>query len=318
MAERKDADVAIDTSKIEQAIMRRRSAIARKQEQDELLRIGKTSIKKIRSDREEKAARWSTKANFSIPIAPPGRPKSDDGGVTFHFQLRSVSKTVSPETGASGSRPGYEMSAAVQHAKYIEREHAPETVASKSEERNVQSERETAWTLQANAESPSEEEGRSIGNTIETNQTETLIFSNISNDPFLRNEYWAAVDRTERTPRTHSLRFSPDVPIEIWDHLLAQDSIPGAFKSHIARQFASMKIANEADARCQMDPMSCSLDQASEILQWAQQQSVWSNTSPLFQFESGRGGRTQYRLIAELPHELGSKPNRPLDSGWQR
>src|SRR3546814_1693843 len=59
-------------------------------------------------------------------------------------------------------------------------------------------------------ETPTAEEAEILGLVDVAPEGIPSVFSNISNDPFERQEYWRAVERSERTPKTHEIILDPE------------------------------------------------------------------------------------------------------------
>src|SRR3546814_8482859 len=63
-------------------------------------------------------------------------------------------------------------------------------------------------------ETPTAEEAEILGLVDVAPEGIPSVFSNISNDPFERQEYWRAVERSERTPKTHEIILDPEARSE--------------------------------------------------------------------------------------------------------
>lgn len=68
---------------------------------------------------------------------------------------------------------------------------------------------------------------------IETVGTVPAMFSSISDDRFDREEYWRAVERAARTPRTHELVFNADMSPYAWADIIASPDAPAKLRDHL-------------------------------------------------------------------------------------
>src|SRR3546814_6411260 len=68
-------------------------------------------------------------------------------------------------------------------------------------------------------ETPTAEEAEILGIVDVAPEGIPSVFSNISNDPFERQEYWRAVERSERTPKTHEIIHDPAASPAWWTDL---------------------------------------------------------------------------------------------------
>src|SRR3546814_18702903 len=68
-------------------------------------------------------------------------------------------------------------------------------------------------------ETPTAEEAEILGLVDVAPEGIPSVFSNISNDPFERQEYWRAVERSERTPKTHEILLDPEYSPAWWSEL---------------------------------------------------------------------------------------------------
>ncbi|MBB4615402.1 MobA/MobL family protein [Novosphingobium taihuense] len=297
----------------------------RTREEDEaLLQIGKRKIKDQAAreadygGRVKKARRWSQKADFSYPSPLVDRPRTAAGSTSFHFSYTTISKEGSPEVrgkpmanfGGASRVPGAdhaayverdgaaEMSRGAEHAQYVER---PGAIEHPGRERTPDDVGEGLLPDEQAVLGP-------VGNGIFRS-----VFSNISSDRFEREEYWRAVHRCEREAKTHSLIVDPSHSPAWWAALETTDVLPADFKSHCIMQADRYRVwlANEAN-----DPKAKpfiahkykrSARGCGEAIEAAQSMPGWDFHRPPLTFKSGRGGRVQLRLVAELPCELNAE-----------
>src|SRR3546814_12852406 len=71
------------------------------------------------------------------------------------------------------------------------------------------------------------------------------------------------------------------------------------------RQFMDRPLGDdEFRVRFSAQPYIVSAENAGQLIQQSQLMASYSDHNPPFEFKSGRGGRVQFRLVAELPYEL--------------
>ncbi len=246
------------------------------EEEEQLLRIGKVRIRE--QAREEAANRptsgrsaWKIAADFSAPLPRPGRPRAADGMTSsFHFHCHSVTR----------SSPGTKAGAvAANHAAYVERVEAVEIASALDHAAYV--ERDDAVESMDRA----------------------LIFSNISDDPERRRTYWEAVDRCER--QGHAGLSIKAGAISEWLDAAAAD-LPPAFVAHCRAERKRWAASRAKKTSFKAKRYHAEEDACDAILGVLRQLPGWPDNEPPVFFTPGSAGRTQYRYVAELPHELGS------------
>lgn len=321
------SDVKAANSKIAQML--------RKREEDEaILQIGKSKVKD-QAAREadyggkvKKAKRWSQAADFSYPSPLVDRPRTETGSTSFHFSYQSISKEGSPSVrgvpmtgfGGAGKSPGAdhskyverdgaaELSLGAEHAQYLEREGAVETI----EAQRLIDEAFERTVGDAAAEPVGEaltDDERGILGRVEWEASRS-VFSNISDDQFEREEYWRAVHRTEREAKRHSVIVDPSQSPKWWREIDTWKDVPEDFRRHCLMQrdrydaWVAADAANPKGRPFVAEPYERSADGCGEAIQAAQRVPGWDLMRPPLTFKSGRGGRVQFRFVAELPHEL--------------
>ena len=280
----------------------------RSQEDEEaLLQIGKRKSKKAREDRLPSGkGRWLLEPTWKAPTPLVDRPRTSGGATSFHFSFLTISKQAVPTVGGEPvfGLLGMGHSAAVEHSKYIERDGAAER--HRGAHHALYIEREGAAELRSNDLLSNGEFGH-----LNAHEGTLSIFSNISDDAFERQEFWRAVERHESTPRTHQITMEPDICPAWWAELVVTTKLDAEFKSH-ALEVAEAYRDNMAQplgkgaARkpFRAKPMKVTTESAGRFIQQAQRMANYDDARPPFEFKSGRGGRIQFRIVAELPHEL--------------
>jgi hypothetical protein len=317
------ADITAANSKMAQHL--------RAQEEQQGLGIGRRKVRDVAARDQQmvakstKKSRWQQPADFSVPTPMVDRPRTSSGSTSFHFSYTSVSKEGSPtangkpvSTGSSGStNPGAdhskyieregaaEYSLGADHASYIEREEAVELT-----DRAIEAAEGFERTLGDNVyETPTEEEAKMLGKE-DVKEGVPSIFSNISGDPFEREEYWRAVHRSEREPKTHQLIPDPSVNPTWWAQMETWPDMNEGFRAHCLMEVARYRQW-QSDDKASLDgkpferrPFQADAEVIGRALQGARKTPGWNEIDPPVAFQSGRGGRVQYRFVAELPHEL--------------
>lgn len=309
------ADIKAANSKLAQFMLR-------KEEEEMLLQIGK---RKVKVERERKQpggrARWHEEPDFKFPSPMVDRPRTKTGATSFHFSFISVSKQAFPTVNGRPLDKSYkpremavdhsiyierdgaaEMSAGAQHAAYIERPHVIEQ-ASHSEAVHA--------VLTGGL---TNDEAQLLGLQDIARPDVPSVFSNISEDPFERQEYWRAVERTERNPRTHQIILDPEVSPRWWAALASTSLLDVNFKNHALlvaekyrQHFAAPLPASGVKPPFKAPPFTVTAEQAGRHFEQAMAMPGYDRSLPPLSFKSGRGGRIQFRMVAELPHEVSAE-----------
>lgn len=280
----------------------------RSQEDEEaLLQIGKRKLKMVHEERLPSGkGRWLIEPDWKAPTPLVDRPRTSGGATSFHFSFLTISKQVVPTV---GGKPvfgllGKDRSPAVEHSKYIERDGAAERY--RGAHHALYIEREGAAELRGN-DPPSKGEF----DHLDAHEGTLSIFSNISDDAFERQEFWRAVERHESTPRTHQIIMEPDICLGWWAELVVTTKLDPEFQSHAlevaeaCRDHMARPLGKgEARKPFTAKPMKVTTESAGRFFQQAQRMANYDDARPPFEFKSGRGGRIQFRIVAELPHEL--------------
>lgn len=238
------------------------------------------------------------------------RPTSSAGETSCHFSQTSVSKTSPIREMIKAARGGRRLtgSRAAAHVLYVEREGAPEQIKKRGEERlkgedfTAEIERRgkdrSAVAQQAYIERAGAAEGmeRKPGqrvSDVDLDGLDEASFGTIGNTIEERTQFWLAVEEAEATPKGDRVTIKPAENPEWWAKV--------AESAHTAPAGAQ-KAIGDALARNDGEPFEVKLptDKAFALHQWA----VGLDTEAPIEISPGRGGRTQTRVIAELPHEL--------------
>jgi len=223
--------------------------------------------------------RWSRSADFSVPGPFHHRPVSSEGKVSFHFGLETVSKTSGGGcqiTTPDGSKR-LTVSAPADHDRYIDRPGAVDTIESDQFDRYAGRDGAVEWP-----------EGEQRG-----------LRTNISYDDAVREGYWRAVHRHERTPKPDRVVFEPDrLTHAAWSRVAEMPDLPEQARE-IAAAFASTRGKRKARS-FEIDPVD-GRKLVTTIVK-ALGNPKWK--PPAIRVAEGRGGRSQFRLTAEFPDGL--------------
>lgn len=237
-----------------------------------------------------------------------GRPVSAAGETSCHFSQTSVSKTSPIREMIKAARGGRRRtgSKAAAHVLYVERDGAAEKIdkyellygARFTSEMERRAADRSAVAQQAYIERAGAAEGieRVPGRPITDDDLDALdegSFGTIGNTVAERTRFWEAVEAAEATPKGDRIVVKPaDNPLW-WERAVKEtDRAPAAARAAI----------QAAHAGGGQEPFEIKLptDKAFAFHQWA----VGIDTDAPLEISPGRGGRTQTRIIAELPHEL--------------
>ncbi len=247
---------------------------------------------------------------FGDRVRGVARPTSSAGETTCHFSQTSVSKTSPIREMIKAARGGRRLngSRAAAHVLYVEREGAPEQIRGKGQERlsgetfTAEVERRgldrSAVAQQAYIERAGAAEGfeRERGRRITDEDLDALdeaSFGTIGNTIEERTRFWLAVEAAEATPKGDRITIKPAENPAWWRQVAdAVESAPPA----------AQKPIRDALARRDGEAFDIKLptEKAFALHQWA----VDLDTAAPLEISPGRGGRTQTRVIAELPHEV--------------
>lgn len=122
-----------------------------------------------------------------------------------------------------------------------------------------------------------------------------VLFTNIDADPAKRAEFWTLVEEHERSAGMDqmSCRFA-DRP-DFWAAIVRRNDCPPALRDQYARA--------DHDEIVRFD-----IDSGDAMRKFLEQQDGWvakdGDDQTFAKFHDGRAGRTQYRIVGELPNEL--------------
>lgn len=258
--------------------------------------------------------RWELEPDFRYPSPLVDRPALPDGSVTFHFDYKTISKSVPLTYGGQLIHSSFEAPAspAVEHAGYIERDGAVElgrrTSASELAEKDC------------GVESRTDREG---------DVWVRSVFSNISDEPWERIHYWRLIEALEQPPTLYNIYFNPDCSPGWWAALERRiDFEPAVFREHALKELAAYRdhaSLQPVSEKYRSTPLQLTRaeDDGSNTTKRrlaadkpSVQAALWSavnrlpdyeDDNPPIRVEADRAGRIQIRIIGELPHELSAE-----------
>jgi hypothetical protein len=243
------------------------------------------------------------------------RPRNARGEITIHFKQKRLTK---------GNRTG----SAAGHQRYIEREQAqdrlsaeeqtqdPEVARGQAEQHQDYVEREGAVDLinpvarywQPNSNMPLEM------------QDGIAVFGNIGETPEARRRFWDAVTEYETPAGLGFLRIYATQ--EQWTALMLRNDRPAALDAAVPFVWTHRRDPSDAGEVAVDDPappeieiwrMPLNTPDMDQVFAWLQQHLPGPRA---LRHEPGPAGRIQYRIEAELPHELTSEQRYALVWEW--
>lgn len=233
--------------------------------------------------------RFKAAPDFSYPGPVGQRPTSDFLTRTIHFDVTAVTRRVKRE----GS-------------KLVHGSEVTNSTGSKFIPRNDAHHHEGYLTKKA-AENSAEklfagylELTRIVENYPVLDPPEQ-IFSNIDDDPEVRADFWTRVHDHERERRPDTLSIHPDrLSPEDWAALSGDRDLPAEAISALMGWTAGSTIVRPRK------PIELDRQHARPLIAAAGKLASWNPAKPALVPCEGRGGRTQYRLVLELPVGLAS------------
>lgn len=273
---------------------------------------------------------------LSIPAVRPRRIANQDGATSFHFSHEAISKTKYEKTTAKGTKN--RKGAAKDHARYIERDGA---LASANEddldkiEKELQdiakSDPELAERLGLDPDEKNEKKdaaeavagamsvGALAGVYIEREEAlahddkgTAVLFSNISEDPKERRDFWQEVEKREANPSEDQIRISLKGNEEFWNQITSDENCPKKLREAIKladpTQDLYVRTGDNEEIRKLMSkhgwkPREKRPEGETDEQRAAREQRESENSFGAH-FEDGRGGRVQFRVVGELPYDV--------------
>ena len=271
---------------------------------------------------------------LAVPIVRPIRAESASGATSFHFSHEAVTKTKTERVSDSGrrTRPG----SAKDHAAYIERDGAVaradgggEVEAETLEKDETDPEKIAAATIAALIAQGEEksladvtaELGKAAVGGVYIERQEAMaheadgaavLYSNIAADPAARRKFWELVEEHEKKPGEDAMRIRAASNPQLWldvvnDPDCPEDVIKTLEAADPTRE-VRIQTGDNDHMRALMLRHGWTPPKRSKVdgLSQEEQEAVdgQQDKAKGIVFEDARGGRIQYRIIGELPHEV--------------
>jgi hypothetical protein len=264
---------------------------------------------------------------LAVPIVRPIRAETVDGVTSFHFSHEAISKTKTERVSDSGrvTRPG----SAKDHARYIERDGAlarldgAGALGSDTLEK-IETDLEKIVIERGEEKSLADiaaELGRAAVGGVYIERQEAMaaetdgvavLYTNIDADPIERRKFWELVEEHEKKPGEDAMRVriasnpqlwldvinDPDCPEDVIKTIEAADpmfEVRVRTEDNDRMRALMFRHGWEAPKRRKDDGLNQE-EQAAVNFQLDKADGIV--------FEDARGGRIQYRIIGELPHEV--------------
>ncbi len=288
-----------------------------------------------RPKKGEEASRRFTKLN--IPAARPLRAANAAGATSFHFSHEAISKTRAEKVTARGTKN--RKGAAADHTSYIERDGAL-AKGSRTELDKIQAElieqakndpelaRSLSLDLTPSAEASQEPSqrlpdepcaGGRASAYIEREEAlahdpngSAVLFSNISDDPVERREFWKLVEQAESNPSADKMQLRIAGNEEFWSKVSADEDCPKPVRDAIEaadpNEIVKITTQDNVAMRAIMKRHGWKprerrpANETDEQKAAREEREAGSGFGA--KFEDGRGGRVQFRIVGELPHEV--------------
>jgi MobA/MobL family len=262
---------------------------------------------------EKKPGRSDSRTpDLTIPLAREKRLATHDGRTSFHFSHDAVSKVNKRTVGEDEkvNRPF----AAKAHNQYIERDDA----VAIDDTRDLGGLRPSAEAADV-MNHPIGSNGAAAlqGAYIERQEAlatqpdgQRVLFTNIDDDPEKRAEYWQLVENRERDAERDKMTFTISNHPGFWKSVSEQLDCPDALKRALETAHPEKPVTIETESNIDIRAFLGRQEgfiPVPKIITGEDQRAYRKRCNPaheMMKFHDGRGGRIQYRVIGELPHEL--------------
>jgi hypothetical protein len=133
------------------------------------------------------------------------------------------------------------------------------------------------------------------------------IFSNISDDPAERLRFWQCVEESEGEPGPDRMTIDVARAPEFWAAVAAHEQCPAELRHALAAEDDKARVKFVISSSKEVRVFLRTIEGWTPKRRKGQgeaQNDYRENDGSLAQFHDGRGGRTQYRIVGELPSEL--------------
>ena len=255
--------------------------------------------------KQDRGPAFPRSPKFWLPISRPIRAATPEGVTSFHFSSVPVAKVKQATVSGHGVtlRPG----AAREHSRYLERDGA---VARTTDAGKATLDIGSAVAERMNAQEGSDyiERQEALAGGL---SGDLALLTNISDDPQQRREFWQIVEEHANEPGPDRMTVRPDANPPMWSSVLVDPDCPRSVrqafdKAHAGQPLEISPGSNEAMrkllSRHGWKPVRRKNSEeeqecyAAAVAYHEQQTGI--------AFHDGRGGRIQFRMVGELPHEV--------------
>lgn len=284
--------------------------------EDDIMGLLKGRVPKQHKARQNVEAKGKGRSDgrvpdLTIPIARERRLATPDGRTSFHFSHDAVSK-INKRTVGDDGRVNQPF-AAKAHNTYIERTEAVAIDDAQLEANSV------ALESVAFNDVPGSTVGLAAAQGIYIERQEALalqpdgtrvLFTNIDDDPDKRSEYWHLVEKHERDADPDKITFQVSNHPVYWKSVRDNAGCPDDLKRIIGTADPEKPVTVKTEDNIAMRAFLSQQDGFIPVPKKRpgerakDYQERCRPAHDLVKFHDGRGGRIQYRIIGELPHEL--------------
>lgn len=243
---------------------------------------------------------WQVPADFSVPCSGSGRPRSLLGRTSFYFDLSSSAKARRGSKVMSSTKTRFVAGdAATEQHQYVQKHVLRcESAMFAAYMRLLPDKLELLPKTLTEAEGASR---RTIWWSVEQG-----YFTNIHHDPDVVAAYWPAVYDSERKPGLSTLRLHwEETRPSTWQALAESAALPAEARPVVeAAAAAAEGCSSWRHKRLLRDGIRVDEEVCQEVFDLIARLTDTPVADRAVKIERARGGRTQYRLVAELPAEL--------------
>lgn len=138
-----------------------------------------------------------------------------------------------------------------------------------------------------------------------------VLYTNIDNDADKRAEFWRLVEEHEYDPSPDKISFTMADNPGYWAKVAADPKCPPKIAEALGAADPTKKLSVETDDNVAVRKFLMSVEGWPDTGPRKREETAQECKSRLAEapckFHDGRGGRVQYRIIGELPHELSTK-----------
>lgn len=138
-----------------------------------------------------------------------------------------------------------------------------------------------------------------------------VLFTNIDKRADKRAEFWRLVEENERDASPDRITFTINENADFWANVSAHEKCPASLREALAAADPARKVTVETDDNVAMRRFLSSVEGWRKVGQKREEETPEAYreraSRATCKFQDGRGGRVQYRIIGELPHELDVK-----------